>query len=109
MSGWTAEVDSIRKAILAGKPLLLAEAEQLRREVEGILQGTQLTVPGLGGSWGSLAAGNGPVAAAPVSNDYSINLHIANANLGNRQNVEGLMAEMGGIRRSRMAGLGTVE
>lgn len=95
MSGWTEEVNSIRKAILAGKPMLIAEAQRLREEIEGILQGTQLTVPGLGGGFGSLGNGNGPVN--PVySNDNSVNVYVNTAHLGSRQSVQGFAAGAGG-------------
>lgn len=108
MSGWTEEVNSIRKAILAGKPMLIAEAQRLREEIEGILQGTQLTVPGLGGGFGSLGNGNGPVN--PVySNDNSVNVYVNTANLGSRQSVQGFAAELAALNRSTRAGLGTVE
>lgn len=108
MSGWTEEVNSIRKAILAGKPMLIAEAQRLREEIEGILQGTQLTVPGLGGGFGSLGNGNGPVN--PVySNDNSVNVYVNTAHLGSRQSVQGFAAELAALNRSTRAGLGTVE
>lgn len=108
MSGWTEEVNSIRKAILAGKPMLIAEAKRLREEIEGILQGTQLTVPGLGGGFGSLGNGNGPVN--PVySNDNSVNVYVNTAHLGSRQSVQGFAAELAALNRSTRAGLGTVE
>ena len=108
MSGWTEEINSIRKAILAGKPMLIAEAQRLREEIEGILQGTQLTVPGLGGGFGSLGNGNGPVN--PVySNDNSVNVYVNTAHLGSRQSVQGFAAELAALNRSTRAGLGTVE
>lgn len=108
MSGWTEEVNSIRKAILAGKPMLIAEAKRLREEIEGILQGTQLTAPGLGGGFGSLGNGNGPVN--PVySNDNSVNVYVNTAHLGSRQSVQGFAAELAALNRSTRAGLGTVE
>lgn len=108
MSGWTEEINSIRKAILAGKPMLIAEAQRLREEIEGILQGTQLTAPGLGGGFGSLGNGNGPVN--PVySNDNSVNVYVNTAHLGSRQSVQGFAAELAALNRSTRAGLGTVE
>ena len=105
---WTTAAAGIGGSITAGSGPALAAAWALRRQVEGILSGTNttLTLPGTGGGGSGGGTGGRSGGGVTTTNDNSVNVYLQGARLDSPERAAGIAHEIAALNRRRMVGLG---